>query len=257
MSVRRPRPRWHDWVERWDRQQTAYIPHREQRFETMCDIVAALGPKDPKVLDLACGPGSISRRVLDRFPRGRSVAVDFDPVLLELGRRTLKRFGERIRWVEADLRDATWTNRLTSRRFDAVLSTTALHWLTPAELTRTYRQLRTLLRRGGVVMNGDSMAFERRMLAFRQLARDVNHTRTRAARIETNAEDWDTWWRRLRAEPTLAPLFALRDERFPKEHHTEHDLLEGFHETALKEAGFREVGVIWQDIDNRILLGIA
>jgi hypothetical protein len=28
------------------------------------------------------------------------------------------------------------------------------------------------------------------------------------------------------------------------------------HEAALRDAGFREVGVIWQRFDNRVLLGV-
>lgn len=249
--------RWEDWVHRWDRQQTAYIPHREQRFETMAEIVGALGRRPPRFIDLACGPGSLSDRLLARLPSARAVAVDFDPVLLELGRRTLRRFAHRITWVEADLRDPGWSGRLPRGPYDAVLSTTALHWLSPADLTRVYRQLHALLRPGGALLNGDTMAFDANLPAFRRLARTINHARTRSLRAHTDAEDWETWWRRLRTVPQLQAQFALRDERFPHAHHRDREIQADFHATALREAGFREVGIVWQDLDNRVLLGMA
>lgn len=249
--------RWADWVRRWDRQQTAYIPHREQRFETMAEIVGALGRRRPRFIDLACGPGSLSRRLLERLPLSSSVAVDFDPVLLELGRRTLQRFSSRIRWVEADLRDPAWAGRLPRGPFDAVLSTTALHWLSLADLTRVYRQLHAVLRSGGVLLNGDTMAFDASLPAFRRLARTINHERTRAMRTRTDAEDWETWWRRLRTVPQLTAQFTLRDERFPHAHHRDQEIAADFHARALRDAGFREVGIVWQDLDNRVLLGVA
>ena len=223
----------------------------------MAEVVGALGRRRPRFIDLACGPGSLSHRLLARLPTATAVAVDFDPVLLELGRRTLARFARRITWLEADLRDTAWIGRLPRGPYDAVLSTTALHWLSPADLTRVYRQLHTILRPGGALLNGDTMGFDANLPAFRRLARTINHERTRAMRIHTDAEDWETWWRRLRAVPQLAPQFAIRDERFPHAHHRDREIVADFHAHALREAGFREVGIVWQDLDNRVLLGVA
>jgi hypothetical protein len=45
-------------------------------------------------------------------------------------------------------------------------------------------------------------------------------------------EDWERWWKGLEAEPGLADLFALRD------------------------AGFREAGIIWQHFDDRIVMAV-
>ena len=67
----------------WDEQQSAYVAHRENRFTVMLDVLRLHVPDErPRVLDLACGPGAISRRVLDAFPRAEVVAVDYDPCLL-------------------------------------------------------------------------------------------------------------------------------------------------------------------------------
>jgi trans-aconitate methyltransferase len=63
-------------------------------------------------IDLACGPGSLSQRLLQRFPQARVIAVDVDPVLLALGRGALGTVGGRLRWVDADLASPDWAQAL-------------------------------------------------------------------------------------------------------------------------------------------------
>src|SRR5262249_33522347 len=80
---------WRRWLARWDAMQTGYIPEREARFATMLDVLDIVAPASFVAVDLAAGPGAISRRLLERFPHARCVAVDYDPVLLALGQATL------------------------------------------------------------------------------------------------------------------------------------------------------------------------
>ena len=75
---------WHQWLQPWDAQQTAYLPDREGRFRAMLDVLHILLPEEFTALDLACGPGAISQRLLARFPKAQSIAVDLDPVLLTM-----------------------------------------------------------------------------------------------------------------------------------------------------------------------------
>src|SRR5262245_28133739 len=148
-----------DWQRSWDRQQEGYMPDREARLAALVDIVEAVAGPAPTVLDLACGTGSISRRVLARLPHARLVAVDIDPALLAIATASLGA-DERVRVVRADLSDPTWTAALPVPEggFDAVVTATALHWLTEADLRRLYADLRGLVRPGGVVANADDMA---------------------------------------------------------------------------------------------------
>ena len=133
-----------DWIERWDRQQEVYLPDREERFTALVDAVeASAGRPDPLVLDLGCGPGSLAVRLLARLPGASVVAVDADPVTLALGRAA---YADRpaLRFLSIDLRAADWASRLglePGRPVDAVVSTTALHWLSAAELRDLYATL--------------------------------------------------------------------------------------------------------------------
>src|SRR5271169_3004668 len=75
------------WIRRWDAQQQAYLPDREDRFTALIDAVEeAVGRPDPLVLDLGSGPGSLAVRLLDRMPQSGVIAVEADPLLLALGR---------------------------------------------------------------------------------------------------------------------------------------------------------------------------
>src|ERR1700686_5323600 len=92
-----------NWLERWDAQQQRHIPDREERFAAMVDAVAAFAGPEPRVLDLGCGPGSLSARVLDRVPGATVVAIDADPVLLAIGRGALAA-NHRLSFLDSDLR---------------------------------------------------------------------------------------------------------------------------------------------------------
>ena len=76
------------WLDRWDHQQELYMADREERFAVMADVIdAVIDRPDPLILDLGCGPGSTSVRMLDRLPGAEVVGLDADPFLLGLARR--------------------------------------------------------------------------------------------------------------------------------------------------------------------------
>jgi len=247
---------WVAWLRRWDAQQTGYLPDREGRFNAMLDVLGALLPASFVALDLACGPGSISERLLARFPEARVVALDLDPVLLALGRGALGTVAGRLRWVEADLSRPRWLEALGEARVDAVLSTTALHWLSAKHLVHLYQQLATLLPEGGIFLNGDHMAFSPPHASFQRAANAIKERRHANAFTEQGGEDWARWWNALEQEPGTAELFAERARRFPSRDPERLRPNHALHEAALLNAGFREVGTIWQNLDNRVLMAI-
>jgi trans-aconitate methyltransferase len=247
---------WHSWLQRWDVQQTGYLPDREQRFRAMLDVLEVLLPETFVALDLACGPGAISQRLLTRFPTARCVAVDLDPVLLAMGQAVLGTMGGRLRWAEANLTTEDWLTRLGEPQFDAVLSTTALHWLGAEDLLRVYRHLGTGIRPGGVFLNGDNFKFAPHMDAFQRVAEAAKEEARQEAFTRNGQEDWERWWEALAAEPALHELFAERERRFAWKTAARHIPIFELHEAALRDAGFREVGVIWQHMGNRVLMAV-
>ena len=232
------------WQQSWDHQQEGYMPDREERLAALLDVIeAAAGPR-PLVLDLACGTGTISRRLLQRFPEARSIAVDIDPALLTIARATLGD-DERVRIVRADLGDAGWVRALPETPVDAVLTATALHWLAEPVLWRLYRDLAGIVRPGGAVANADQMAPPDLPRLGAALAA-VEERRRDGVRAD-GRPDWDGWWDIAAADPVLADAVAERRALFGGVNHpAEFDPPSSWHARALLDAGFAEAGVVWR-----------
>ena len=237
------------WLERWDAQQETYMPDREERFEVMVDLLEMTAGQRPRVLDLACGPASLSARVLARLPEATVVGVDADPVLLTLAPESAP---TGLQLVDADLRHPDWSRRIPAGPYDAVLSTTALHWLRPAALRAVYAACARLLRPGGLLANGDHL----RVLASPRLdalARELDRRRT--ARHRGEGENWRGWWDAVRADANLSDAMAERERRqFDHPEETETSL--AVHEQALRQAGFSEVGVLWRKGTDAVLAAL-
>jgi SAM-dependent methyltransferase len=251
-----------DWVDRWDRQQEVYLADREDRFTALIDAVEEASERpDPLVLDLGCGPGSLAIRLLRRLPSATVIAVDADPVTLSLGRAA---YGDvpGLRFLDLDLRSPDWASHLgiePGRALDAVVSTTALHWLTAAELHDLYAAVAGLLREGGVFLDGDhlrlsptdSPVLER---LDRAIEERENHRRFPDGHAE-RAEDWGQWWDAVATDPVLSAASAERDRRQVHHHGPEGNQLE-VHVGALRAAGFSEIGTLWQRGANRLLCAV-
>lgn len=252
---------WKHWLDRWDEQQRGYLPQREHRFSTMIDVVEEISRRNrtsaPRILDLACGPGCISSRLLERIPDAHCVAVDIDPLLLAIGKGTLGTADGRIEWVEANLRDPGWAKHLPDgNEFDAVLTTTALHWLDTDRLFPVYRDLAELVREGGVFLNGDHLFFGPDKPALRSIAENLRKKHQEESHNVRGVEDWKQWWEDIACQPGVDALLAERKTRFGECHHSSRTPIHAVHEAALLDAGFCEVDVIWQDLDNRILAAV-
>jgi SAM-dependent methyltransferase len=251
-----------DWIERWDRQQEESLPDREDRFTALIDAVEeGTGRPDPLVLDIGCGPGSIGVRLLGRLPRATVIGIDADPVSLTLG---LAAYGDvtGLRFTDLDLRVPGWSARLgltaNGRFADAAVSTTALHWLPEPDLRTMYAELATVIRPGGLLLDGDHFrldAKESPTLARLDLALRQREDRRRFP--GGHAENWHGWWEAVAADPALADQVAERNRRRVEAgHHGTESTLLATHVEALKAAGFAEVGTLWQRGDNRLLCGV-
>src|SRR5690349_18903229 len=195
------------WQESWDRQQEAYLPDREHRLAAVLDVVDAVTDgAAPRVLDLAGGTGSISLRTLARFPGADVTLLDLDPVLLAIASASL---GDRATIVTADLNRPEWTSALPHTRFDAILTATALHWLTPERLSTLYAEAKRILRPGGVLVNADHMPDDGLPGLTERLVARADATRD--ARYAAGAVlSWRDWWDRLAGDPALGPPLEER-----------------------------------------------
>ena len=94
-------------------------------------------------LDAGCGSGRVTELLVERLPRGRVVALDGSASMIEQARRRLQRFGDRMRFVVADLLHPL----PLAEPVDAVLSTATFHWVPDHDAL--FEHLAATLRPGG------------------------------------------------------------------------------------------------------------
>lgn len=254
-------------VSEWDSMFLTTIDRtRDRRTEAILGTLGT-GCQPPfRVLDLGSGPGPLAGRILQRFSGSRVVGVDSDPVLLRVGKKAAARYGPRARWLVADYRERDWHSGLPVGSFDAAVSSLALHWLEETEIRSLYRDLRVLLRPGGLVVNGDFLPSKKSQNTIHDPA-PFSERRPRAANqvqlIQSFKRKWARWWNALEREPALHSAFVARQIRMPgtiPPRRTSGPTVPvnvESHVRALRNAGFRETAVTWRDAGFRVLVANA
>ncbi|WP_237745031.1 class I SAM-dependent methyltransferase [Kribbella catacumbae] len=220
----------------------------------MLEIVERVVGHPTGLLDLASGPGSIASRAAERFPDTHLFALDVDPFLLELGRRT--RGAAAIEFLEADLRQAGWDEVLPAAGLNAVCTATSLHYLTADQIVSLAVVLANRLPPDGVFVNIDTMRLgeesgprlDHLAVALREHLWDGDNP--------VEVEGWQGWWTAARAEPAFATLLAERDRRLISPDPDQAPITLADMTNAFRSAGFAEVGVLAQEADKHTFVAI-
>ncbi len=103
----------------WD--PTQYLAFEQERMRPALDLLVRVALEAPRtVVDMGCGPGTVTKALKDRWPQAQVTGVDASPEMLARARDE----APDISWVEADL--ATWCPEAPA---DLLYSNAALHWL--------------------------------------------------------------------------------------------------------------------------------
>jgi trans-aconitate 2-methyltransferase len=111
-------------------------PHQDWA-EALFDRLALRG--DETVLDAGCGSGRVTLKLLDRLPRGRVIAVDGAPSMVEEARALL---GDRATVIQSDLVALS-----LDAPVDAIFSSAVFHWIPDHDAL--FARLFAALRPGG------------------------------------------------------------------------------------------------------------
>src|SRR5215467_9465214 len=90
----------------------AYAKLSDPQYRWGQKLVAALDLRgDETLMDAGCGAGRVTADLLERLPRGRVFALDLSGNMVMQARTLLsERFGDRVRFVQADLQSIPFQN---------------------------------------------------------------------------------------------------------------------------------------------------
>src|SRR5205823_2417580 len=115
----------------------------------IAEAAAATTPHARHVLDVGCGAGNYTLKLLERLPNLDATLIDLSQPMLDRARERVSRATiGRISTVQADIREA----KLPDREFDIVLAAAVLHHLrTDEEWRNVFTAFHRALRPGGSV----------------------------------------------------------------------------------------------------------
>ena len=150
----------HDWhspsyVEEWIARDLARDAERRTRLREMLCAAPLARDAAITVLDVGGGYGVVSEEVLGLFPRARVTLQDYSRPMLDLARRRLAGYRDRVGYALADLRDPTWTGAVGGP-FDLAVSAIAIHNLRRLDLiAQCYQGIARVLKPGARFLDYD------------------------------------------------------------------------------------------------------
>lgn len=124
-------------VRNYDYRQSIVSEEKEEALQCIVHAAsycfARRGVSRPVVLDVGCGPDTLSARILNAVPESAVHGADVSGPMLEAAGRTLgKKYGSRFHCRTGDFNTkAVWPPE-AEREYDAVVSAGALHYLSDA-----------------------------------------------------------------------------------------------------------------------------
>ena len=217
-----------------------YVPDRETQHQIILQLLSSV-PSLQKVIELGCGEGLLSEKVLKQFPDTAVVGMDLSPYMLEKTRGKLNVYENRFTARSFDLAAKEWRSQLED--VDAIISSLAIHHLDDAQKRSLYKDLYNRMTVNAMIIVADIIS-PLSTIGYK-IAADLwdKDVRSKATlRREPKAykifrEDGWNYFRNPGVDPIDTPS-ALPDQLL-----------------WLREAGFEEVDVYWMFAGHAIFAG--
>ena len=120
----------------------------QKHFEEFCNLIEN---KNPKILELACGPGNVTCFLKQRFPDSEIIAIDLAPRMIGIAKQTVCGVDFRV----MDVRDI----KSLDMKFDAIMCSFCLPFLSKSDTDKLISDFSDMLNKKGVLylstMEGD------------------------------------------------------------------------------------------------------
>lgn len=135
------------------------------KYDEMLDVlVGCIASANHRILELGCGTGELSLKVLERYPSAEIIAVDYSSRMLDFARVKIESAGYAARWTGIELDFGEWANNPSfsglGDKFDACISSLAIHHLEDEMKLKLFQRIRESLNAGGCFWNADPILAE-------------------------------------------------------------------------------------------------
>ena len=136
-------------AENFDKQVQRNIPCYNQMLEALINAIPDT-KENPKILDLGCGTGNITLKILERFPEAKITCLDLSENMIEIAKNKLSDY-DNVDYIIGD-----FTTTEITEKYDAIVSSLALHHIpNDKEKEIMYKAIYEALNTGGVFYNAD------------------------------------------------------------------------------------------------------
>ncbi len=202
------------------------------KYDEMLEAIALCIPTTAKkIIDLGCGTGELSLKILQRCPEAMVMGMDYSPRMLDFAGIKIKAGGYSDRWSGIEMDFGDWANDEESDyigiKFDACVSSLAIHHLSDDMKLQVFKCVARVLRSGGAFWNADPVLPENEQIA------EI---------YQTVRENW-TRQQGTTLEQVRSQIGTSRDRGYSSQDRLA--TLSG-HLSMLEEAGFKAIVVPWK-----------
>ncbi len=125
---RQPRENWADesFIEYWLKRENGRADDAAMRFKIVRGLIPRLPDEPFRYVNIGAGDGPLDEVLLGHFTHAHATLVDGSETMVAGAQERLKRFGDRVSVVRADLSTPDW-RQTAGGPFDIAVSTIAIH----------------------------------------------------------------------------------------------------------------------------------
>lgn len=138
-------------AEIYDRARRQLIPCFDDFYGTVISLLHGVLDRQIRVLDLGAGTGLLSGLIADSFPLAQFHLTDISSKMLDVAATRASLAGRAVELTHIDLRDIL----KLGRRYDAIVSSLAIHHLSSVEKQNLFGDCFALLENNGIFINAD------------------------------------------------------------------------------------------------------
>ena len=130
------------------------------RYDEMLQVITrCLLSPSRRILELGCGTGELSLKILNRDPDAQVIALDYSPRMLQFAQDKITAAGYQQRWVGTQADFGDWANNPgkldIGSEFDACVSSLAIHHLQDEMKLKLFERIAASLSKDGCFWNAD------------------------------------------------------------------------------------------------------